>query len=582
MPMLRTLLNDNQADILRAERILLEDLRATIVRLDALPDDERRLTLALRQLEELFLLVVVGEFNAGKSAFINALLGQRLLPEGVTPTTSRINVIRYGSTQTETIREEDVVILALPVDWLAEINIVDTPGTNAVIQRHQEITEEFVPRSDLVLFVTSADRPFSESERAFLMRVRDWGKKVVMVINKIDIFDNEADIDQVCRFVADNGQALLGVRPQIFPVSARLALKAKTVSGVERSALWQASRFGPLEEFILGTLDQRERVRLKLENPLGVAARLQEKYLLTTQDRLGLLSEDFKTLDAIESQLTVYETDMQRDFAYQLSHVDNTLYEMSGRGMEFIDNTIRLTRVFDLMNSSKIRAEFEEQVMADTVSRIERQVSDLIDWVVERDYREWQAIMEYLNRRAELHQDRLIGQLGTQFEYNRRELLNSVGQAAQEAVAGYDRSGEARKLADSVQKAVAQTAVAEVGAIGLGAILIALLHTTVADVTGLLAAGTVAALGLYILPARRRRARTELRDAIDNLRAQLHEALSTEFERELGLSLQRIRDAIAPYTRFVRGERDKLTTLEGGLVSSGHTISALRHRVQDS
>ncbi len=580
--MLRTLLNDNQADILRAERILLEDLRATIVRLDALPDDERRLTLALRQLEELFLLVVVGEFNAGKSAFINALLGQRLLPEGVTPTTSRINVIRYGSPPSETIREEDVVLLSLPVDWLAEINIVDTPGTNAVIQRHQEITEEFVPRSDLVLFVTSADRPFSESERAFLMRVRDWGKKVVMVINKIDIFDNEADIDQVCRFVADNGQTLLGVRPQIFPVSARLALKAKTVTGVERSALWQASRFGPLEEFILGTLDQRERVRLKLENPLGVAARLQEKYLLTTQDRLGLLSEDFKTLDAIESQLTVYETDMQRDFAYQLSHVDNTLYEMSGRGMEFIDNTIRLTRVFDLMNSSKIRAEFEEQVMADTVSRIERQVSDLIDWVVERDYREWQAIMEYLNRRAELHQDRLIGQLGTQFEYNRRELLNSVGQAAQEAVAGYDRSGEARKLADSVQKAVAQTAVAEVGAIGLGAILIALLHTTVADVTGLLAAGTVAALGLYILPARRRRARTDLRDAIDALRAQLHEALSTEFERELGLSLQRIRDAIAPYTRFVRSERDKLTTLEGSLVSSGHTISALRHRVQDS
>lgn len=580
--MLRTLLNDGQAEVLRAERVLLEDLRAAIVRLDALPEDERRLTQALRQLEELFLLVVVGEFNAGKSAFINALLGQRLLPEGVTPTTSRINIIRYGSTASETIREEDVVVVSLPVEWLAEINIVDTPGTNAVIQRHQEITEDFVPRSDLVLFVTSADRPFSESERTFLMRVRDWGKKVVMVINKIDIFDTEADIDKVCQFVADNGQALLGVRPQIFPVSARLALKAKTVSGVERTALWQASRFEPLESFILGTLDERERVRLKLENPLGVAGRLQEKYLHVTQDRLALLSEDFKTLDTIESQLGVYETDMQRDFAFQLSHVDNTLYEMSGRGMEFIDNTIRLTRVFDLMNSSKIRAEFEEQVMADTVARIERQVSDLIDWVVDRDYREWQAIMDYLNRRAEQHQDRLIGQVGTQFEYNRRELLASVGQAAQKAVASYDRVGEARKLADSVQKAVAQTAVAEVGALGLGAILIALLHTTIADVTGLLAAGTVAALGLYILPARRRRARAELRDQIDLLRARLHEALSAAFEQELSRSLQRIREAIAPYTRFVRGERDKLTTLEGSLINSGHTVSTLRQRIQDS
>jgi small GTP-binding protein len=580
--MLRTLLNESQADILRAERVLLEDLRAAIVRLDARPEDERRLSQALRQLEELFLLVVVGEFNAGKSAFINALLGQRLLPEGVTPTTSRINIIRYGDTASETTREEDVVVVSLPVDWLAEINIVDTPGTNAVIQRHQEITEDFVPRSDLVLFVTSADRPFSESERTFLMRVRDWGKKVVMVINKIDIFDHEADIDKVCQFVADNGQALLGVRPQIFPVSARLALKAKTVGGVERTALWQASRFEPLESFILGTLDERERVRLKLENPLGVAGRLQEQYLRVTQERLALLSEDFKTLDTIESQLAVYEADMQRDFAFQLSHVDNTLYEMSGRGMEFIDNTIRLTRVFDLMNSSKVRAEFEAQVMADTVPRIERQVSELIDWVVERDYREWQAIMTYLNRRAEQHQDRLIGHLGTQFEYNRRELLASVGQAAQEAVAGYDRSGEARKLADSVQKAVAQTAIAEVGAIGLGAILVALLHTTVADVTGLLAAGTVAALGLYILPARRRRARTELREQIDALRATLHESLAAEFERELSHSLQRIRDAIAPYTRFVRGERDKLTALEGSLVSSGHTVDALRQHIQDS
>ncbi len=580
--MLRTPLDDNQADILRAERVLLEDLRAAVARLDARPEDERRLAQALRQLEELFLLVVVGEFNAGKSAFINALLGQRLLPEGVTPTTSRINIIRYGSTVTETAHEEDVVVVSLPVDWLAEINIVDTPGTNAVIQRHQEITEDFVPRSDLVLFVTSADRPFSESERAFLMRVRDWGKKVVLVINKIDIFDTEADIEKVCQFVGDNGQALLGVRPQIFPVSARLALKAKAVSGVERSALWQASRFEPLEAFILGTLDERERVRLKLENPLGVAARVQEKYLGITQERLALLSEDFKTLDTIETQLAVYEADMQRDFAYQLSHVDNTLHEMSNRGMEFIDQTVRLTRIFDLMNSSKIRAEFEEQVMADTVAQIERQVSDLIDWVVERDHREWQAIMEYLTRRAEQHQDRLIGQVGTQFEYNRRQLLTSVGQAAQKAVASYDRVGEARKLADSVQKAVAQTAVAEVGALGLGAILIALLHTTVADVTGLLAAGTVAALGLYILPARRRRARTELREQIEQLRGQLHEALSTAFEDELGKSVQRVREAVAPYTRFVRGERDKLTALEGSLISSGRTVSALRQRIQDS
>lgn len=579
--MLRHLLDEQQAALLQRERTLLENLRVTLAQLDAAPEDERRLALALRQLEELFLLVVVGEFNAGKSAFINALLGQKLLQEGVTPTTNRINILRYGPAQTQTMREEDVLVVTLPVEWLQEINVVDTPGTNAVIQRHQEITEDFVPRSDLVLFVTSADRPFSESERAFLGRIREWGKKVVIVINKIDIFEQEDDIQQVVQFVEDNAQTLLGVRPQIFPVSARLAQKAKTVGGVERAALLQASRFAPLEEFILGTLDQRQRVRLKLENPLGVATRLQEQYHGTTQARIGLLGEDFKTIDTIESQLGAYAEEMGRDFKYQLSHVDNVLHKMAARGMEFFDDTVRVARILDLINASKVKSEFEEKVIADAVQEIEVQVGELIDWLVERDYKQWQGVMDYLNRRAEQHQNRIVGQLGGQFEFNRRELLASVGRAAREVVASYDRAGEARQLAESVQMAVAQTAIAEVGAIGLGAALVAVLHTTLADVSGVLAAGAVAAIGLYILPARRRKAKLELKAKMETLRDRLGTALSAEFERELERSLFRIREAMAPYTRFVRTERAKLSDIESHLLQAAGELRALRAEIQE-
>ena len=579
--MLRNLLDQQQAELLQKERTLLEDLRVTLARLDAAPEDERRLALALRQLEELFLLVVVGEFNAGKSAFINALLGQKLLAEGVTPTTNRINVLRYGAEPSQALREEDVLVLTLPVAWLDEINVVDTPGTNAVIQRHQEITEDFVPRSDLVLFITSADRPFSESERTFLSRIRDWGKKVVIVINKIDIFEQEDDIQQITQFVEDNAQTLLGVRPQIFPVSARLAQKAKTVTGVERSALWQASRFGPLEEFILGTLDQRQRVRLKLENPLGVAARLQEQYQANTQARMSLLAEDFRTIDTIDSQLGAYEEEMRHDFKYQLSHVDNVLHEMSARGMEFFDDTVRVGRVFDLVNTSKVKGEFEEKVIAGAVQEIEVQVGELIDWLVERDFKQWQGVMEYLNRRADQHQDRIVGQLGGQFEFNRRELLASVGRAARDVVATYDRIGEARQLADSVQMAVAQTAIAEVGALGLGTVLVVILHTTLADVSGVLAAGAVAALGLYILPTRRRKAKADLKTKMETLRANLAESLSAEFEQELGRSVRRIREAMAPYTRFVRSERAKLSEIEGRLIQAAADLRALRAQVQE-
>ncbi len=578
---MRNPLDETQAEILSQERALLEDLRVTLARLDAAPDDQRRLSHALRQLEELFLLVVVGEFNAGKSAFINALLGQRLLEEGVTPTTDRIHLLRYGPEFTQTARDEEMMMLTLPVDWLREINMVDTPGTNSVIQRHQAITEDFIPRSDLALFVTSADRPFTESERLFLERVRAWGKKVVVVINKIDMVEDEAGIQQVVQFVEVNAQTLLGMRPPIFPVSARLAQKAKAATSDERKAPWQASRFAPLEEFILNTLDERQRIRLKLENPLGIAARMQEQYLANTQARLALLREDFKTLDDIELQLMGYEEDMRRSFKDKLSRVDNVLNQMEVRGMEFFDDTVRLTHVFQLIHTDRVRAEFEQKVIADAVHQIEEQVRDLIDWLVDRDFRQWQGVMAHVNRRAEQHQDRIVGQVGGQFEYVRRERLASVERAARDAVASYDKTKEAEELAESVQRAVAQTALVEVGALGLGAVLVAILHTTMADFSGLLTAGAVATLGFFILPARRRAAKKQLKTKLEALRTRLSDALTHQFERELSLSLQRIREAVGPYTVFVKAERDKLGDIEGQLRAAAANIQTLRARIKD-
>lgn len=578
--LLRKLLSQEQDTILKEERRQLEGLQVTLARLDAPPRDMLPLQQALRQLEELFLLVVVGEFNAGKSAFINALLGERLLPEGVTPTTTQIQMLRYGDAPGQAW-EGDILTFTYPADWLRDINLVDTPGTNAVIQRHQELTEEFIPRSDLVLFVTSADRPFSESERVFMERIRAWGKKVVVVVNKVDILEGQAEVAKVVDFVDQNARTLLGIAPQIFPVSARLARQAKeTTAEAERQALWSASRFAPLERFILETLDERERIRLKLESPLGVGDRLAAQYLDVARHRLTLLKEDFAILDTVEVQLAVYEEDMRRDFKYHLSHVENVLHQMMARGTDFFDETIRLLRIFDLLNAERVRGEFERRVVADTVNQVETHVGELIDWMVEKDFQQWQAVMDTLNQRSTQHEGRMVGRVGGRFEYSRQELLASVGRAAQSAVRSYDKEKEARQLAESIQTAVAQTALLQVGAIGLGAILVKLLATALADVTGVLAASVVAALGLYIIPARRRRAKKELQQKINDLRERLSAALTQQFEKELARSLRRIREAMAPYTRFVRGEHEQLQRIEQELLATQNTLRSLRARVQ--
>ncbi len=106
---------------------------------------------AILQLDELFLIVVVGEFNAGKSALVNALLGEKVLPEGATPTTSRVTLVKWGEKAAEQVVDENFAIYTYPLPLLKELNIVDTPGTNAVIRYHERLTDEFVPRSDLVL-----------------------------------------------------------------------------------------------------------------------------------------------------------------------------------------------------------------------------------------------------------------------------------------------------------------------------------------------------------------------------------------------------------------------------------------------
>jgi small GTP-binding protein len=585
MTMFERLVADRTKKLVGDEREWLSRLQRALARFDADPASEQTLARSIAQLDRLFLLVIIGEFNAGKSAFVNALAGSPVLEEGPTPTTTRLQILRWGETPGRHIEQASVDVVSAPVALLRDLDIVDTPGTNAIFREHERLTSEFVPQADLVLFVTSADRPFTESERSFLENIRNWGKKIVVVINKIDVLERAEDREQVRRFVAEHAQTLLGTKPEIFTISARAALRAKMAAAGTGAAVTGGSgvagdQFAELEQYIATTLDQQERLRLKLLNPLGIGLRLTDTVRDTIRGRLELLRQDLQTIDDIDGQLDVYRTDLSREFEFRLSEIDNVLRQFENRGMAFFDDMLRIGRIPDLLNKARLQREFEKTVVADVPQQIEKQVHDVIDWMVASELRQWQAVNEHVSRRRAAHEGRVVGGTeATGFQYDRARLINTVGRAAQKAVETYDKEREASAMADGVRTAVAGAALAQAGAVSLGTLVTLLATTTAADVTGIIAAGAIAVLGMFVIPSKRAHAKSELRARIEDMRQKLMKDLRSQFEREVDRSVQGVMEAVAPYTRFVRAENDKLSGLDQELTEIGAALGRIRSEV---
>jgi small GTP-binding protein len=546
------LLNQTQKDLLSNERELLNKIQITLVKYGVQDKDQQALEESIRQLDDFFLLVVVGEFNAGKSAFINALLGEKALEEGVTPTTTKVNILRFGEIKESTTLSENIESLTLNSPLLKEISIVDTPGTNAIIREHEEITSLFIPRADLILFVTSADRPYTESEKTFLEQIKAWGKKVVLVINKIDILQTPKALEEIEIFVSENCKKLLKVDPVIFPVSAMLALQAK--SG--QPAVWRESRFESLERYIQETLDEQSRLKLKLLNPLGVGKRLAIQYSEYYDSRLKLLRDDLALIQDIEDQLKIFQQDMLDSFEMRLSDIIKVLLEMEQRGEDFFSEYIRLARIPDLIKKEKIQGIYEKEVVADVPNQVERKVTAIIDWLVDANLRQWQAITDHIAEGRQKYKGRMVGDIGS-FNYDRERLISSIRDEANRVIKSYDKVREADQIARRSQNAVAATAAISAGAVGLGTLVAILASTMATDVTGILLAGVMAALGLFIIPTRRRNAKKEMRLKVRDMREQLSKSLGDHFREEIDRGLQEIQETINPYTRFVRAENER-------------------------
>jgi small GTP-binding protein len=573
---MKRILDETRHEVLHEERRLLGQLRVFLVRLAASSENQKALARSIAQLDELFLLVVVGEFNAGKSSVINALLGDKVLDEGVTPTTSRIGLLRHGEPGRANVGV-GVEQISLPLDVLREITIVDTPGTNAVLRDHEALTREFVPRSDVIFFVTSTDRPFTESERAFLEAIQSWGKKVVVVLNKIDILETAEERDAVVAFVKEKVLALLRFRPRVFPISARQARRAKAEAN---DALLRTSGFEALEAFVTETLHESVRVRLKLLNPLTVGLRVLDEAKRSVEEQAAPLEEDYATLFEIEAELTRHRDGLARNLRPRLADVERPLFDLEKRGADFFDESHSIKRILELLNVKRTCTRFEREVIADLGQLLEKRTNDVGEWMVASEAARWQEIAARLERRKAVHAARLAGGGWGQFEYDRSRPLREIRREAQKVIESSDLRTETRRLGQASRAAAAGAALLLLlAALALGAVVVGLAAGAL-GLAGVLAAASLSVAGLLLLPTRRKRAKAEFGDRVGRLRQMLVNGLTTSFDRETEKSRRRTLEAIEPYRRFVNAERERVRSQRDELTTLLDNVQALKTRVE--
>jgi small GTP-binding protein len=541
--------------LLRREQRLLVELRETLEREQA--DDRRRVDELLATLEDLFTLVIVGEFNAGKSSLINALFGAKLRTEGPIPVDDVISILRYAEQPSQRKVSDYVIEQFYPVEFLRNITLVDTPGTNSIVQRHQEITEDYIPRADLILFVTSIDRPLSESERSFLEYIREWGKKVVFVLNKIDT-KSESEIAQVLAYLATNVRAIFGFDPTVYPVAAKLALESKLGNAAPRE--WTRSRFEALEDYIFQVLSEKERIRIKLSSPLETIQSLSKKQFRMIESRREVLANDKARIDSITEQLERARGDLESNFRQFVIRIDNLLMDLERRGLDFLDRYVRIQHVMLLRDASRFREEFERQVFQGWKTSIDTTIQEAVDWLVKENMKLWGGTVDAFHRRAEADakNEEIIGRVGREFAYNREEVYSRMRNNAEQRLSSYDVNVESRRIIDNAMRAVLHSFGLGAGALGLGYLLTTAVSSTAVDVTGLTAATMLLVTSFLILPYKRTKAKDEFRRRIEELRGQLKEALNRESTAEIDRMLRNITSAFEPYQRFYTAESEKI------------------------
>ncbi len=425
--------------LLREREIeLLNEVADTLAEFNAddTVDDRRRLRDVAKDLGEMFFLVaVIGEFNSGKSTFINAMLGDKLLPMGITPTTEAIELIRYNDEpiyKPVTTNDGDLRQWGHPNTGAPGVAIVDTPGTGSVFKQHDTVAKDFLHRSDLVMFVISSKRAFADTERLYMELARNYGKKTIIIMNQIDLLDpNERA--EVRKFIERQVKETLGFEPLIFGVSAKKAMNGED-GGIDA-----------VRAHLRGVLAEAPPAKQKLLTQLDLTEKTINYYMGQIDGDVNRVTQDSNKARTVQQELERHSLGLDVQFKEANTEIEKVFEALRQRGHNFIDTNLSVRQVIRRPNRDKLQADFQDQVIGRALRDINDATTGYINAVIDSSRLYWRGVIDRLNQLKDM-MDQELGGLDASVYAEQRDNLQEAIRIAKTELESYSTGSVVREM----------------------------------------------------------------------------------------------------------------------------------------
>lgn len=488
-----------------------------------------------------FMVTVIGEFNAGKSSFVNALIGEKLLPIGITPTTEYIELIRYAE---EADRSPAIVDNALrewahPNTGAPGVAIVDTPGTGSIFQKHETIAKEFLHRSDLVIFLISAKHAFADTERLYLQLAKDYNKKIILVVNQVDLLKANEQME-VRRFIENQVKETLEIEPLLFMVSAKEALDALNSPTTE-----DPGNIGAVKAHLRGVYAESPIAKQKLLAQLDTASRIIQNHHDLAKEKAFLVTGDITKVKDVQNELEQQSLGLEQRMKEASGEIDMVLESVRSRGMNFIDTNLSISKFGRGVDKNKLQSEFQEVVIGRSLRDINDAANGYINAVVDQSRLYWRGVIDRLNRLQDLI-EKETGGLDSGIYAEQRQGLQEAIKIAESELKSYSSGevvGELKQAFDANMGNIQLSALASISGvvaliaatvltpgpvIGVGAAAFALPVALVGGAVALIA-GVPAVMYIRRLS---KETKGKFNDRIDTLIKNYHQALDDLTKKE--------------------------------------------------